>query len=97
VFGLTADSLYQMMLPTAAMPTVATAGRWATAIRGRRRSPGRDDRDSHARNPASAKFQTWIIPSGGGVIRHMMATRAGNLVLACSGVNRVALVEVKGN
>jgi virginiamycin B lyase len=48
-------------------------------------------------DPASEKFQTWIIPSGGGVIRHMMATRAGNLVLACSGVNRVALVEVKGN
>ena len=39
-------------------------------------------------------FQTWIIPSGGGVIRHMMATADGNLVLACSGVNRLALVEV---
>ena len=37
--------------------------------------------------------QTWAIPSGGGVVRHMMATRDGNLVLACSGVNRVALVE----
>ena len=41
------------------------------------------------------KFQTWVIPSGGGVVRNMMATRDGNLVLACSGVNRVALVEVK--
>ena len=41
------------------------------------------------------KFQTWTIPSGGGVIRHMMATSNGNLVLACSGVNRVALVEVR--
>ena len=40
-------------------------------------------------------FQTWVIPSGGGVVRNMMATRNGNLVLACSGVNRVALVEVK--
>ena len=39
-------------------------------------------------------FQSWIIPSGGGVIRHMMATADGNLVLACSGVNRLALVEV---
>jgi len=29
------------------------------------------------------------------VIRHMMAMRNGNLVLACSGVNRVALVEVR--
>ena len=43
----------------------------------------------------SLKFQTWIIPSGGGVVRNMMATAGGNLVLACSGVNRVALVEVK--
>ena len=40
-------------------------------------------------------FQTWIIPSGGGIIRHMMATSDGNLVLACSGVNRVALVNVE--
>jgi virginiamycin B lyase len=40
------------------------------------------------------KFQTWVIPSGGGVVRNMMATSNGNLVMACSGVNRVALVEV---
>jgi len=39
-------------------------------------------------------FQTWVIPSGGGVVRNMAATSDGNLVLACSGVNRVALVEV---
>jgi len=39
-------------------------------------------------------FQTWAIPSGGGVIRNMMATRDGNLALACSGVNRVALVVI---
>jgi len=46
-------------------------------------------------DPKTEKFQTWPIPSGGGVVRHMMATREGNLVLANSGVNRVALVEVK--
>lgn len=40
------------------------------------------------------KFQTWVIPSGGGVVRNMMATSDGNIVMACSGVNRVALVEV---
>jgi len=40
------------------------------------------------------EFQSWLIPSGGGVVRNMMATADGNLVLACSGVNRVALVEV---
>ena len=40
-------------------------------------------------------FQTWVIPSGGGVVRHMMATADGKLVLACSAVNRVALVEIE--
>ena len=40
------------------------------------------------------RFQTWVIPSGGGIVRNMMATSDGNLVLACSGVNRVALVEI---
>jgi virginiamycin B lyase len=44
---------------------------------------------------ATERFQTWNIPSGGGVVRNMMATPDGNLVLAESGVNRVALVEVK--
>ena len=47
-------------------------------------------------DPETEEFQTWLIPSGGGVIRNMMATPDGNLVLACSGVNRVALVEVGG-
>jgi virginiamycin B lyase len=40
------------------------------------------------------QFQSWEIPSGGGIVRMMMATADGNLVLACSGVNRVALVEI---
>jgi virginiamycin B lyase len=46
-------------------------------------------------DPKTEKFQTWPIPSGGGVVRHMMTASNGNLVLANSGVNRVALVEVK--
>jgi virginiamycin B lyase len=46
-------------------------------------------------DPKTEKFQSWTIPSGGVVVRNMMATKEGNLVLACSGVNRVALVEVK--
>jgi virginiamycin B lyase len=46
-------------------------------------------------NPKTEKFQTWVIPSGGGVVRNMMPTADGNLVMACSGVNRVALVEIK--
>jgi virginiamycin B lyase len=44
---------------------------------------------------ATETFQSWLIPSGGGVVRNMMATPDGNLALAESGVNRVALVEVK--
>jgi len=46
-------------------------------------------------DPKTEKFQTWAIPSGGGVVRNMMKTVDGkNLVMACSGVNRVAFVEV---
>ncbi len=46
-------------------------------------------------DPRTEQFQTWTIPSGGGVVRNMMATPDGNLVLACSGVNRVALVTIR--
>ncbi len=46
-------------------------------------------------DPRTEKFQTWVIPSGGGVVRNMMRTADGNLVMACSGVNRVAYVEIK--
>jgi virginiamycin B lyase len=46
-------------------------------------------------DPASEEFQTWAIPAGGGVVRNMMATHDGNIVLAESGVDRVALVEIK--
>ena len=48
-------------------------------------------------DPEREKFQTWVIPSGGGVVRNMMSTPEGNLWLACSGFNRIALVEVKNN
>jgi virginiamycin B lyase len=47
-------------------------------------------------DPASEKFQSWNIPSGGGVVRNMMATPEGNLVLAESGVGKLALVKVTG-
>ncbi|MBI1778234.1 MAG: cytochrome C [Proteobacteria bacterium] len=40
-------------------------------------------------------FQSWPIPSGGGVVRNMMTTRDGKLALACSGVNGLALVEIR--
>ena len=46
-------------------------------------------------DPKTEKFQTWAIPSGGGVVRNMMPTRDGKLALATSGVNGIALVEIK--
>ena len=45
-------------------------------------------------DPKSEKFQTWVIPNGGGVVRNMMATKDGNLAMALSGINKVALAEI---
>ena len=45
-------------------------------------------------NPATKAFQKWPIPSGGGVVRNMVATPDGRLYLACSGVNKIAVAEV---
>lgn len=45
-------------------------------------------------DPKTEKFQTWKIPSGGGVVRNMVATRDGGLGLAESGVNKVALATI---
>ena len=47
-------------------------------------------------DPKSEKFQTWMIPAGGGVVRNMMHFADGKLVLTESGENVVALVTVKG-
>jgi virginiamycin B lyase len=46
-------------------------------------------------DPKSEKFQSWAIPSGGGVVRHMVSGPNGQLGLALSGVNGVALVETR--
>ena len=40
----------------------------------------------------SESFSAMPIPSGGGVVRNMVATPSGRLYLACSGVNKVAVV-----
>jgi virginiamycin B lyase len=48
-------------------------------------------------DPKSEKFQTWLIPGGGGVIRNMMHFADGKLVLTESGENMVALVTIKGD
>ena len=42
------------------------------------------------------RFQTWGIPSGGDMIRNMMASRDGDhLVIAESGIGKVGLVTVE--
>jgi len=46
-------------------------------------------------DPSSSAFQSWPIPSGGGVVRNMMATRDHGLVLAESGAGKVALVAIR--
>jgi virginiamycin B lyase len=48
-------------------------------------------------DPRTQKFLTWPIPSGGGVVRSMTIAGGAGLVLACSGVNGIALVEVRGD
>jgi virginiamycin B lyase len=45
-------------------------------------------------DPQSESFSTQAIPSGGGVVRNMVATADGRLYLACSGVNKVAVVDL---
>jgi len=44
-------------------------------------------------DPASKSFTRTPIPSGGGVVRNMVATPARELYLACSGVNKVAIAR----
>ena len=45
-------------------------------------------------DPASERFQTWAIPSGGGVLRNFEANAEGNIVTANSGVNKIGIVEI---
>jgi hypothetical protein len=35
------------------------------------------------------------VPSGGGVIRNMAATKDGKVYLACSGVNKIGIAEAE--
>lgn len=44
-------------------------------------------------DPKSETFSSEPIPSGGGVVRNMVATPDRHLYLACSGVNKVAVVD----
>ncbi|HLG17359.1 MAG TPA: lyase [Blastocatellia bacterium] len=45
-------------------------------------------------DPKTKSFASWPVPSGGGIIRHMVATPKGQLYLACSGVNKIGIVEI---
>jgi len=47
--------------------------------------------------PGTEKFQTWTIPSGGGVVRNMVHTPNGDLWMACSGVNKIAEVRIRNS
>ena len=44
--------------------------------------------------PASGRFQTWNIPSGGGVVQQISVTKDGNLALAEGDANKIALVTL---
>jgi len=46
-------------------------------------------------DPRTSTFQKWPIPSGGGVVRHMVAAPNGELWLACSGVGKIARVRIR--
>jgi virginiamycin B lyase len=45
-------------------------------------------------DPADSSFQSWPIPSGGGVVRHIVSSSDNDVWIACSGVNRVGRVSV---
>ena len=44
-------------------------------------------------DPKTETFARAKIPSGGGVIRNMVATSDGRVYIACSGVDKVGVVE----
>jgi virginiamycin B lyase len=46
-------------------------------------------------DPKTKQFSSTPVPSGGGVIRNMAATKDGKVYMACSGVNKVGIAEVE--
>jgi len=44
-------------------------------------------------DPKTATFARANIPSGGGVVRNMAATADGRVYIACSGVDKVGIVQ----
>ena len=45
-------------------------------------------------DPKVKTFEAWPIPSGGGVVRHMVSTPEGDLYIACSGKDKVGVVKI---
>src|SRR5438132_567530 len=45
-------------------------------------------------DPKTAKFQSWVIPGGGNIVRNTSVTRDGDFVLANSLINAVTLVKI---
>jgi len=43
--------------------------------------------------PKTEQFARASIPSGGGTVRNMVATPDGRVYIACSGVNKVGVVQ----
>ena len=48
-------------------------------------------------DPRTETFQSWAIPSGVGIIRHMTVSPDGNLVFHQSSINRIGLAMIGGN
>ncbi len=44
--------------------------------------------------PSTERFQTWNVPSGGGVVQNISVTKDGNLALAERDMNKIALVTL---
>ena len=46
-------------------------------------------------DPKGSTFQTWPIPSGGGVLRHFVSNKKGNKIyIASFGIHKVGVVEI---
>jgi len=45
-------------------------------------------------DPAAERFQSWAIPSGIGIVRHVWVTKDKNLLIHQSSSNRIGLVHI---
>ncbi|WP_439106401.1 hypothetical protein [Congregibacter sp.] len=45
-------------------------------------------------DPSTERFQSWAIPSGVGIVRHVWVTREGELLIHQSSSNRIGRVTI---